>query len=299
MGRTPGFLTEAEVAERYWRRMRESEGERARAARVVSDGSAVLQRGVGLWLYVATVPEFAVPGRLDRATVQRIDNWHRRWSFESPLERSLPAYGRAMPAPGRVAFSAALTSSRDDEAHISDAYLELHVDGSAFAATQVGVRNSGDTSDRDVGVLTLVDETILLVDVGLRWAAEEAGAWGTATVVIGFTDSDSADGSLIDPVQLVRSVYGEVRRCPGTRPVDGRPSAESVADLAAVDTVQQRLAVSYQAAAGLLQWFGLAEPDQLKADGTIVLGGYSGSQSTQAYRWAKRYAVETEPDSQP
>lgn len=293
------FLTEAEIAERYWRRLRESEEERARAERVVSEGCAVLRRGVGLWLYVAVVPQSVVPDRLDRATVQRIETWHRRWHLNSPLERSLSAYGRAIPAPGRVTFSGAITSSADDEAQISDAYLELHVDGAAFAATQVGVRNSGDPSDRDVGVLTFVDETILLVDVGLRWAAEQAGAWGVARVVIGLTDADSTDGKVAEPVQLVRSVYQEVRRCPGTRPVDGRPTAETVADLGAVDTVQRRLAVSYQAASGLLQWFGLAEPDQLKPDGTIVLAGYSGSRARQAFRWAKDHTVETEPDKEP
>lgn len=289
------FLSEAEVAERYWRRVREGEGERARAKRVVADGCGMLCRGVGVWLYVAVVPESVVPGTLDRGAVQRIENWHRRWSLNSPLERSLPAHGRAMPSPGRVTFAGALSSSQEDEAHIQGAYVELHVDGSAFAARSVGASSSGNPSDRDTGVLSLVDDTILLVDVAVRWAAEQAGAWGTAWVVIGLVDADSNDGALAKPVQVVTSAYGEVCRRPGTRPVHGRPNAETVADLAAVDTIQQRLAISYQAAAGLLQWFGLAEPDQLRPDGTIVLAGFSYSQSRQALEWAKRNSVQTEP----
>lgn len=80
----------------------------------------------------------------------------------------------------------------------------------------------------------------------------------------------------------------------GTRRLSGRPRAATVADLAAVDTQQRRLAVTYQALAVLFQWFGLAEPRQLRPDGTIVPTQFQGSKVPDVIRWAGRFGVNAE-----
>jgi hypothetical protein len=67
-----------------------------------------------------------------------------------------------------------------------------------------------------------------------------------------------------------------------------------VADLAAVESVQQRLAVTQQAISGLLQWFGLSEPLQMKRDGTLVARQWSMSHYREGERWAEEHGVDCE-----
>jgi len=288
------WLTEHEVAERYRRRLAAQQDEQARVERVVQGGSAALGHATGVWLYVAAVPEVPVVVRLDERMVNDIDTWHRRDSLVSPLDRSLQAYGRGIPAPGRVTFTGSLSTGVEDETEIRDAYVELHADGAAFAACPVDQHTSGEPAGRQLGEFTLVDDGFLLVDVAMRWCAHQAGNWGTATVVIGLVDADTEDGSLGEAVEMVNWAGGGIRRIPGTRRLSGRPHAATVADLAAVDTQQRRLAVTYQALAVLFQWFGLAEPRQLRPDGTIVPAQFQGRKVPDVIRWAGRFGVNAE-----
>ena len=298
-GPDTAWLSEAEVAERYRRRLNAQQDEHVRIERVVKEGCQALRQAAGVWLYLAIVPENPTFGRLDFEVVRDIEDWHREGSLPSPLNRALPAYGRGIPAPGRVTFTGSLSAARQDETEVRDAYLELHVDGSAFGATPICARSTGDASSRELGDVTLIDDTIVVTDVITRWCASQAGAWGTATVVIGLVDSASEDLTVSEPVQLVHSDYGEARRRPGTRRVTGMPSATCVADLAAVDTVQKRLIVAYHASAGLLQWFGVPEPTQLRRDGTIVPVQFLKARHRQVEQWARDFGVRAEtPASQ-
>jgi hypothetical protein len=293
-GADTAWLTEPEVAERYRRRLTAQQDERARVETVVGDGSTALGHAAGIWLYAAAVPEAPVAVRLDGQTVQAIEEWHRGYSLPSPLGRSLQAYGRGIPAPGRVTFTGSLRSADEDETEIRDAYVALHVDGAAFAASPIGQGTTGEPVGRQLGEITLVDDGILLVDLVTRWCAYQAGGWGTATVVLGLVDADTEDGSLGEPVELVRSDTGQIRRMRGTRRLSGRPRTATMADLAAVDTVQRRLAVAYQALAGLLQWFGMAEPAQLRPDGTIQPAQFLMSRYSQVEQWAGIFGVDAE-----
>lgn len=166
--------------------------------------------------------------------------------------------------------------------------MELHVDGSAFAATPVAFNTANDSSGRDVGELTLVDDGILVVDLVLRWCAHQIGAWGTATVVFGLSDDAVA------PARAIELVFAEgsgVRQRRGTRRVADTVVATTVADLANVATLQQRLSVAHGALSGLLQWFGVAEPPQLQRDGTIVPQQFTMSHYRQVERWAADHGV--------
>jgi hypothetical protein len=170
----------------------------------------------------------------------------------------------------------------------------LYIDGGAFAAVPIGLRSTGDEDGRQVGELTLVDDGILLMDLALRWCAAEAGGWGTARVVMGFMDADVEDGVLGRPIELVQSDTGTVHRVRPSRTLTGRVRSETVADLSDTLTVQQRLSVLYQSLAGLLHWFGLPEPAQILADGTLVPRQFTMSRYRDAEAWATANGVNVE-----
>jgi hypothetical protein len=185
-----------------------------------------------------------------------------------------------------VTFTGSLRTADEDETEVRDAYVELHVDGSALAATPVGFHTS-EESNRDVGELTIVDDGVLVIDLVLRWCAQRVGAWGTATIVVGLVDCDDDAES----IRLVFADGGPVRRRRGTRAVSDSLVATTVADLAAVSSLQQRLAVTHAALSGLLQWFGVAEPPQLLRDGTIVPQQFTMSRYREVERWAADHGV--------
>jgi hypothetical protein len=294
-GRETMWLTESEVAEMYRRRQSAQEDEVLRVRRVVTDGCRMIREAaVGVWLFVAVVPESQVEGSLDRQTVDSIWTWQRQNGFSSPLGRDLGTYGQPIPAPGRVTFTNSTRTSTEDETEIRDGYLELHVDGSAFAATSIAQRTDGDGKGRDIGEFTIVDDGIILGDVATRWCAHQVGSWGTATAVMGLVDADDPDGVIQEPVVIVQHDTGQVRRMPATRKVRGLPETQVVLDLAATDAVQQRLAVTYRLLAGLLSWFGLAEPAQIKPNGMIATQQFLISQRRVVTTWCEWHGVEIE-----
>lgn len=288
------WLSEPEVAERYRRRLDTQAAESARIEAVIASGANAIGRASGVWLFVAIVPETPIHGRLDKTTVERIDRWQRSNGQASPLGRTLPAHGRGIPAPERVVFTGSLSSSEEDETDIRDALVELYIDGGAFVAVPIGLRTTGEEDARQVGEITLVDDGILLMDLALRWCAAEAGAWGTARVVMGFIDADGPGGVLGRLIELVQSDTGTVHRVRPSRTVTGRVHSETVADLGVTLTVQQRLSVLHQALAGLLHWFGLPEPAQILADGSIVPRQFTMSRYREAEAWATANGVSAE-----
>jgi len=289
-GRDTIWMSEHEVADRYRRRLSAAQEEERRAAVVVAQGAAAVLRSTGVWLYMAAVPETPVIARLDESVVHEIDSWQRDFGMASPLGRNLAAYGRGIPAPGRVTFTGSRYSSEDDETTVREAYVELHVDGSAYAAKPLDP-SPPEQWDRHIGSISLSDDTIMLSDVVLRWCARQAGSYGSARLTVGIIDSDSEDGSLRLPLMLASGA--RARRSEGTRSVTGRPVVEVSADLAAVRTVQERLAVTYLALSGLLQWFGLPESRLLKPDGTLVCRQF-GTWSDLAEQWAGQWGVNAE-----
>ncbi|MDQ3569831.1 MAG: ATP-binding protein [Actinomycetota bacterium] len=286
-GADTAWLSEAEVAERYRRRILAQTDDVERVHRVVSHGREALRHVSGVWLFATAIPELPVEGALDQRTVETFEDWHRSSLQVSPLDRSLPAYGRGIPAPGKVTFTGSLRTVDEDETEVRDAYVELHVDGSALAASPVGF-NTSEESNRDVGELTLVDDGVLVIDLVLRWCAHRVGAWGTATIVVGLVDCDGEDA---EPIRLVFAEGGPVRRRRGTRALSDPLMATTVADLAAVSSLQQRLTVTHAALSGLLQWFGVAEPPQILRDGTIVPQQFTMSRYRQVERWAADHGV--------
>lgn len=287
------WLTESEIADRYRRRFAGASGHEARVTRVVKEGTRALTRTTGLWVHFASIAEVPATAHLNADALKQAEDWYHRESPISPLDRYLDTYGRGIAGPDRVTFTQALSQSHSDEAAIGGSYVELHMDGSAFAATAISERTDPGSNTRSIGQMTLVDDTLLLVDVCLRWTARQVGSWGYSACAVGLFDAEGPDGTPVEPYELAVFAGSRPVRIHGTRSVPEIPTAETTADLTAVDTIQARFAVAHQALAGLLQWFGVAEPLQVKRDGSLVSRHWETA-STQVEQWAIRVGVPCE-----
>jgi hypothetical protein len=184
---------------------------------------------------------------------------------------------------------------RDDQdpTDPSGAYVELHVDGSAFVATPVELNTGADGGG--IGETTLVDDLIVLVDACLSWTVRQAGAWGNADLLAGLRDGPAPDGELSRPTTLVTKAHGQTRRRPGTRRLDKPPTVTLTVDLTTADTHRGRLAATGGAAAAILQWFGLPEATQIAPDGTLRTAQWVGAnQERRIAEWADAYDIPHE-----
>lgn len=283
-------LAEPDVADRYRARLRGAADRAERRDRVAAEGREALGRADDLWLWAATVPEAPVPARLDAAAVRDAAHWWQHdYRFNSPLSRRLEAGGEPIAGPDRTTFTGPAPLDADDDTDPRYAYLELHADGSAFAATPVEL-NTGD--DGGIGVVTLVDDMTVIADACLSWTLRQTGTWGTADVVCGLRDGAAHDGELTRPAELVEYSHGQSRRVRLTRRLHRPPTATTTADLADCTTSQGRLAATAAAAAGLLQWFGVPEPLQIAPDGTVRTYEWGDhSRARQVEQWAANRGI--------
>ncbi|WP_298462668.1 helix-turn-helix domain-containing protein [uncultured Cellulomonas sp.] len=283
------WMAETEVAQRYRGRI---DGQAARAVRTraATDGGLdALRRGDGLWLYVCISPHSPAEATLDRTAARDAQAWWRSYSFATPHQRMLEADGRAIPAPGRVTVTAPPYRNGHEATDPRFGYLELYIDGTSFAATPVAFNTQDDADGSQVGDVTLAEDTVLAVNACLTWTVRQAGAWGAADVLIGLVDADAADGELTRPVTLVGVRHGDLVRI-GDRKVPVAPEAVTVADLAVAGQPQGRLLVAHDALAVLLHNFGIAEPAQLAADGTVVTETWN-LDPREVERWARDHGV--------
>lgn len=272
-------VSEPEIADRYRTRFRGADDQQTRRERVAGEGREALGRSDRLWLWTAVVPHAPVPAVLDAHSVRNTTRWWQtEYGFASPLDRSLHTEGRPYAGPGRTIFTGLPGRADQDPTDPSGgAYVELHTDGSAFAATPVAL-NTG--LDGGIGDTTLVDDLVVLVDACLSWTVRQAGAWGNADLLAGLRDGPAPDGELSQPAELVTTVYGETRRQPGTRRLDKPPTITITVDLTTADTHRGRLAATGSAAAAILQWFGLPEATQIAP--TAPSGQRSGPAATRS-----------------
>ncbi|RNL60373.1 ATP-binding protein [Nocardioides marmoriginsengisoli] len=285
------WLLEHEVAERYRARFGGRAAMAALRDQTVGSGLDALQRAdTGTWLYLAVVPEAPAPQRLDKSALEAMTTWwHREYQFVSPLQRFLRA-GILTPAPERITLSESPARADEEAADPrGDAYAELYVDGRAFVATPI-VTNTSREDPACIGERTLADDTILLTDLALSWASHQAGAWGGADVVVGIAEQGLTTGEFDPPLTLQAASNDGLHRIRGTRAIRRPIQSESTADLAEAADPPGRLRAARDALTVLLHHFGIAEPTQLEADGTIVGWGW-GDRRQQVERWARDRGV--------
>lgn len=280
------YLGEAELADRYQRRFLGDSRRQARERRVVSEGQAALAESGQVWCYIAVVPAVTADATMNRAVAHEFSQWLHQVDFQSPLNSSPAPSGSPIPGPGRLTFTEHPYRDDQDAAAPRERYLELHADGAFF-----GAQASSLEEQRGVSRLAVVDDVVLLVEMGLRWAVERVGHWGTAAVFGGIARSDG----VYDRLELWGDLYGRNRRLPNTRPVR-TATAQTVADLSASDTVQDRLAVAYEVGSGLVQHFGIPEMVQLSPTGAINVDAWLGNHGLMT-AWARRYDVEIDNSS--
>lgn len=276
------WLREYEIASLFRQRFATTDDRLRDQRSRVSDSLGALSGRAGIWFWVAAFPDHPVAGVLDNATLRDINTW---WDGgeETPLGRRF-GRGAVVAGPGKGTFPDYVRRG-DTDLDPRFRYTEFHVDGAAFAASALEVLTHDEEAPaKYVGEFTLVDEAVAAVDATLRWAERTVGSWGTATVSFGLRDG----GSDAREVQLVADDTDGLLQVALTRryapPVDLR--GETVADLAAVGSTQDRLVVCHRVLSGVLQWFGRAEPEQISADGSVVRRQWRNRDIPQVERWA-------------
>lgn len=277
------WLSEAEIAARY-------EGRTLGAARrdhsrqeQVAAGLGALSETSGAWLYFAATPDAGVPAVLTRVAVTEAANWLAEQQVCGPVMANLGSFGVAVAGPGRV-----IITPRDQKDPRAlgvpvTSYVELFMAGAFFAAIPVGESAEGDAGAQQVSQFALLDAIFSLVGTGCRWMSRQVGAFGLATAEVGLRV-----GGLhpLRGLELVTSDVGRLQRVADTRAVRPPASATLSLDLGAAITHQEFLAVTYQAAAALLQHFGVPEPAQFTADGSIAQQHWPRRHLGQVEQWS-------------
>ncbi|MCB9414943.1 MAG: ATP-binding protein [Actinobacteria bacterium] len=295
-GQDTRWLLEHEIAERYRARFAGRSELALLRDETLDKGLEALQRADHeTWLYLAIVPEAPARHHLDRRTLEATTKWWRSdYGFSSPLERGFYFQGPPTPAPGRITISTPAHREDDEDADPrGNGYVELWVDGRAFVATPI-TANSSHEDPACIGERTLADDTIILTDLAVSWSCHQAGAWGTAEIVIGITKDGQVAGSFDEPLTLQSAEEHGLHRIRGTRPIRGPIQSHSVIDLSEGEDPAGRLQAARDALTVLVHHFGLPEPRQLEADGALLPWGW-GDRRREVERWAIARGLPYQP----
>jgi hypothetical protein len=285
------WMDETEVADRYRHRSLARADHQTAMKEMVEAGAEQLGLTSELWLYVATNAESPAGARLDGAMVKQIRQWYHSYAFSSPLQRGMYLNEVGFPAPGRVTFTGHHAAAGAEPTDPREGYLELYADGRTFAALPVTFDTSDNAKAGQVRVMTLVDDTSILLDVALSWTVHQAGSWGTVEIQAGLMTSGELDLPYATPLTLHSSTNGELRRVNNTRLVRHPVRALVTADLASCETMQGRMAAVHDAASALLHHFGLAEANMIEPDGTMIGWNWGSARRREVERWAADHGV--------
>jgi hypothetical protein len=300
---TTRYLTEGEVAARYRDRFAARVDQLERMDRAHAEGSARLRRRLRVWLAMSAVPSLPgeqVPGRAALATTrQRVQacaaSLPREWGLSWFADGSVPAVAGLR----RVILSNVQPYAGTSD----DAHLELHHDGSGFAALVVG-----DEDEPQEGVPS--QDTAGVYALNLELAAH-----GLVTVLAAHAAGVGAGGELALRAELLLPL----KRRPGVgvsptavhapRQVSGMmlPEAQiprslrltqtaAASTAAALDelALDPRAAVcaAHRLAADVLGEFGVPEPLLLRSDGTVEPRGVARDPEP-ILTWAQRVGALT------
>ncbi|MFE0750875.1 helix-turn-helix domain-containing protein [Gordonia sp. NPDC058843] len=279
-------LTEYEVAERYAARALGAEQRRQHLEQLWEDGVDELESSERLWIAVAAAPDLpAADSRLTPQARNEIEQWADERRFpDSLLGLRGAALNRPFPAPGRVVYTHLVDTGDGLAPGVADSYLEVHADGSMFAA--LALESVSDKTNA-ISIDSLIDDIRSLTTCALDWMSERTGSWGNASIVAGI----AAAGIPYEATVTLNETGGThafgLRRVPTRR----LPKATTVVDLASITAAQDLLAVAYNAALPLVQAFGVTEPNWITHDGGIHFGHLVSRNGRALRAWARDNGV--------
>lgn len=216
-GTTTRWLTEAEVAAMYRDRETRIANRQERVGEIAAHGFDGTDTSVGPWLTVTVVPEH--PGRMtiNRKTREAIKEWaglYKRPSPEDPTSGFLQSSLAGDPdvLVGRGVFWVGERSRIGGEGPRGP-FLELHSDGSGFAACSLQARPH-DPEQGGVYLPYLAPAAGQMLRILVAHATENCGTFGTALALANLHGvemqlvSDALGGAFIEGVGEERKIKG-------------------------------------------------------------------------------------------
>lgn len=284
------WLNEHDVADAYRTRFARQQTNEARVDRILEDLGRVVERGAGLWHYLVVVPEMESPERLDSDLLEQMERWYRSNRTAGPLGASgVFTHDHATAGADRAIFSQySVNGSQEPGA----AYVELHTNGVAVAATTFIESAQQECDARPIGEVELANRVIVLSAMALKWATAQVGEFGMATLVCGFADGGMAGLRLSEDVALFAHEQGSYFRHKRlTRFVTGALEVRLTVDLGTCRTMQDMLVPAGMCLAGIVQRFGEPESELLSRRGALAPARFGGSAGDVA-AWMSRHKVE-------
>jgi hypothetical protein len=288
------YLSESEVADAYRDRFRSATSRVDRVGEVYREGREQLKPvDDGVWLAVAVVP--AVPGIFEvcQRTMKVVkDAWVRRW--DGGFGRNVVAGWYAVSSGVRRVI---VSGDASPDGRSGYGHIELHSDGSAFAARVVwgGTPQGWDAP----GVQGIDDELLLDAALSVIGAAVDHAvtyaSGGDALLRL------SLVGLPQDGVALVHHRrHGMPRQCTGTRVLHRSLLGDHTIAIADVSGSPREFLLAVRAALNdVFQGFGLPEAPQITETGEVRLGFISHTNRAAVLKWAEDTGVEvvqTAPD---
>lgn len=288
-------LSETEVADLYRSRFTAEATQRQRLDQIHSEGLEHVAAAESLWLTVCLVPD--VPGtmRLDRAALDRLRGFAEKYNG---------GFGSMVFGGFDIATGLRRVNIRTgpDVGLSTVAQVELHMDGSAFAATVVWDLAAGTPQGRlpdgrgDTPWLEdeyLATQLIALMRLSVEHAVEHCGVSGNAAVRVSLDGYDGGDGLYRHPARLMhRRQWGLAE--PRSRVEVSRPAVSlHTIDVASCFGAGRELLIGCRLVlTDIYQAFGVPEVEQISEDGAVRRQYFSQRAQRDLVIWAGRHGVD-------
>lgn len=201
------YLSETEVADAYRSRFAAEASQSKRLAEVHAEGVERLDVSERLWLTASLVPNTPGQTQIDRAGMARFRQMAEKYNggFGSMV------FGGFDLAPG---FRRVVIRTREEAGHSRTAHVELHTDGSGFAAAEVwdqasaqrpGRLSPGGANERTPWLRDeyLVTQLIGLVRLLVEHAVTHAAVTGDGALRVSLDGFQRKDGHFLYPLRIM------------------------------------------------------------------------------------------------
>jgi hypothetical protein len=296
------WLSEPELAERYRARFAGRDALSKRVDTTLTDGLGELDRTNTVWVAVALSPSRPAPRRMLslqlKDELRDAQRSRRHPALPGPAFSSQSSFG-----PGRVILSNRFDLARRS----SDHHVEVHTDGSVFAAARVGmdvdvhqVQKFGLSVDA-VGAIDAVDVVTWSATL-LRLAATysvDIGASGDYDIRVQLVSglaSDASSGEMEDPselpVVLTEGASMTRRLVPGSFPAAVVGPIEAVSSAAIAASAPDLIRLAARVSNEVFALFGQLPTDPLlTSDGLVIEANCSSPRAQSLLSWAVAHEV--------